>query len=276
MPAALEVRDAGIEDLIARAVMSSRTRGAVRSILITVGLAQDTDDVVADAAEDAVKSAGSFDPNRGPVESWVLTIAKRRAFDHMKRAGARARLRGRLEGAADGPDTALSVVAEDFSGDLVDRLVGSVGAREVLALTAQLVSNQLSFRRVAALWMKYNGDVPRAAAAMGITVDAVRDSRREVTRCAHVVKKALAARAAGVPLTVGSLLDCLPSEDGEDGTWATALSVATIRAGGFEKVSATDLVEVTGYSLNTCRQYMAEALHLLQVAMAVLEAGSDE
>jgi DNA-directed RNA polymerase specialized sigma24 family protein len=279
MTAMQEVREKNgvrMEYLIAEAVMSSRTRGAVRNILASVGLSQDTDDVVSDAAEAAVKSAGSFDPDFGPVEAWVLTIAKRRAYDHVKRAGSRSRLRGRIEGEAEGSDGAFSVVAADFSDELVDRLMGARQAREVLGLTAKLVSNHLSFRRVAALWMKFNGDVARAAAAMGITVDAMRDSRREVTRCAQVVKKALAARSAGAPVTVGSLLNCLPTEGSEDGAWATALSMAVVRAGGFGKVTATDLVEVTGYSLNTCRQYMAEALHLLQVARAVLESAADE
>uniref|UniRef100_UPI001C5B47F4 hypothetical protein n=1 Tax=Arthrobacter sp. 31Y TaxID=1115632 RepID=UPI001C5B47F4 len=64
----------------------------------------------------------------------------------------------------------------------------------------------------------------------------------------------------GTPVTVGALLGCLPSEVGEDGVWARALSVATVRAGGFGKVTPSDLVAVTGYSLNTCRQYMGEAL----------------
>lgn len=252
--------------------MSSRTRGAIWNILAMAGLAQDTEDVVADAAEAAVKSAASFDPALGPVEAWVLTIAKRRAYDHRKRASAGARLQDRVEAAADLPDTPLSVRTADFSDDTVDRLDGAAQSREVLQLTAAMVANPITFRRVAALWMTYQGETGKAAAALGITTAALRDSCREVRRCAHVVRKALAARNSGVPLTVGTLLDCLPAGSEEDGVWARALSVATVRAGGFGKVKATDLMAVTGYSLNTCRQYMVEALWLLQVARTVMES----
>lgn len=256
---------------IAEAVLSSRTRGAVWSILGPYGLGQDTEDVIADAAEAAVKSASLYDPALGPVEAWVLTIAKRRAYDHVKRVVAGGRLQGRLEAAADGPDISLNVSLGDFSDDVVDRLDGAAQAREVLGLTASLIANPVSFRRVAALWMSYQGDTNRASAALGIAPAALRDSCREVRRCAHVVRKALDAVRAGVPVTVGSLVECLPAGAGEDGVWARALSVATVRAGGFGKVTATDLVAVTGYSLNTCRQYMTEALWLLQVARTVME-----
>lgn len=259
------------EQLIAEAVMSARTRGAVWSILVRAGLGQDTEDVVADAGEAAVKSAALYDSSLGPVEAWVLTIAKRRAYDHLKRSIAGGRLQGRLEAAADGPDSALNFRLGDFSDEVVDRLDGVVQAREVLSLTASLMANPLSFRRVAALWMTYQGDTARAASALGIAPAALRDSCREVRRCAHVVRKAIAAKNAGTTVTVGTLLACLPSGEGEDGLWARALSVATVRAGGFGKVTAADLVAVTGYSLNTCRQYMVEALWLLQVARTVME-----
>lgn len=256
--------------------MSSRTRGAVWSILASAGLGQDTEDVISDAAEAAVKSADLFDPDLGPVEAWVLTIAKRRAYDHVKRTVAGGRLQGRLEAAADGPDASLNVKVADFSDEVVDRLDGAAQARAVLGLTASLVANPMSFRRVAALWMSYQGDTTKAAAALGITPSALRDSCREVRRCAHVVRKAQEARTSGVPVTVGALLDCLPAGEGEDGVWARALSVATVRAGGFGKVTAPDLVAVTGYSLNTCRQYMVEALWLLQVARTVMEQPPDK
>lgn len=265
-----------IDELIAEAVMSARTRGAVWRILSSAGAGQDTEDVVADAAEAAVKSAALYDPTLGPVEAWVVTIAKRRAYDHLKRIGAAGRLNVRLEVAADGPDSALGVRVADFSDDVLERVDGAAQAREVLRLTGILVANPVAYRRVASLWMTYQGDTGRAAAAMGITPAALRDSCREVRRCAHVVRHAMAARGSGTPVTVGALLGCLPSEVGEDGVWARALSVATVRAGGFGKVTPSDLVAVTGYSLNTCRQYMGEALWLLQVARTVMEDTVDK
>lgn len=262
---------AGMENDIATAVLDGRTRAAVAAVLGSVGMVQDIDDVISDAAEAAVKSADSFDPDKGHVLGWVITIAKRRAFDHVKRAGTRGRLQGQLEVAATGPDTALGITEKDFSQDVVDRLAGSAHARNVLGLTAQLVANPESFHRVTALVETYQGDVGKAAAALGITPEALRDSRREVSRCARVVVKALAARTAGEPVTVGTLVDCLPADGGEEGAWATAFSMAVVRAGGFGNVTAADLVAVTGYSLNTCRQYVVEALWLLQVARTVLE-----
>jgi DNA-directed RNA polymerase specialized sigma24 family protein len=260
-----------METRIAEAVMHPKTRGAVWNILAGFGLGQDVDDVVADTAESALKASGSFDPGLGHVQGWVLTIAKRRAYDHAKRAGAKGRLQGRLEGESDGPDPALNLVEDDFAQEVVERLAASAESRQILALTEKLVANPDSFRRVAALWMVYQGSVPKASAALGISQEALRDSRREVVRCAHVVRKAVAARSAGDPVTVGTLLGCLPVEGNEDGSWARALSVAVVRAGGFGKVTAASMAEVTGYSLNTCRQYVVEAHWLLQVARTVLE-----
>ncbi|QHK22099.1 hypothetical protein GU243_23270 [Pseudarthrobacter psychrotolerans] len=42
------------------------------NILAGFGLGQDVDDVVADTAESALKASGSFDPELGHVQGWVL------------------------------------------------------------------------------------------------------------------------------------------------------------------------------------------------------------
>jgi RNA polymerase sigma-70 factor, ECF subfamily len=49
------------------------------------------------------------------------------------------------------------------------------------------------------------------------------------------------------------------------------MALACARAGGrFEAVTVTHVMDVTGFSHNTARQYLAETRHLLQVAMTVL------
>src|SRR5690348_4699899 len=119
---------AGMENDIATAVLDGRTRSAVAAILGSVGMVQDVDDVISDAAEAAVKSADTFDPDKGHVLAWVITIAKRRAFDHLKGAGSRGRLQGQLEVVATRPDTALAITEKDFSQDIVDRFAGAAHA----------------------------------------------------------------------------------------------------------------------------------------------------
>lgn len=270
MPSGAELTMSETEQLICDAVMEPRVAALVRRILGGVGLSQDTDDVISETAMSAIRAAKSFDPELGTVNAWVGTIARRRALDHLRAAGSRGRLQGRLEVEADGPDAALSILDDDFSEALIDGLTAAKHARTVLSMTAELVSNPEAFPRVAKLWMTYQGDVARAATAMGISEDALRDSRREVTRCAHVVEKALAARERGAPLTVRVLFGCLPAEGSENGSWATVLTKAVVRAGGFDQTSAADMAAVSGYAVNTCRQYLAEAKWLLQVAQTVI------
>ncbi|GAB3249140.1 sigma factor [Arthrobacter pigmenti] len=262
-----------VERRISEAVMDPRTAAVVRRVLGGVGLGQDTDDVISETAISAIKAATSFDPSLGSVQAWVSTIARRRALDHLRAAGSRGRLQGRLEDAAHGPDAALSITDEDFSGELIDQLAAAGHARAVLSLTASMVANPESFPRVAKLWMTYQGDVARASAALGISEDAMRDSRREVTRCAHVVDKALTARDSNTTATVRVLFDCLPTQGAEDGSWATVLAKAVVRAGGFHHTTAADMAAVSGYALNTCRQYLAESKWLLQVARTVISGG---
>ena len=265
-----QLDDVELERRICEAVMAPRTVAVVRRILGGVGLIQDTDDVISETAISAIRASASFDPCLGSIHTWVGTIARRRALDHLRGVGSRGRLQGRLEDAAHGPDTALAITDGDFSGELIDQLAAAGHARTVLSLTASMVSNQESFPRVAKLWMTYQGDVAEAAAALGISEDAMRDSRREVTRCAHVVDKALAARDEGAKATVRVLFDCFPAQGAEDGSWATALAKAVVRAGGFHRTTAADMAAVSGYALNTCRQYLAEAKWLLQVARTVI------
>lgn len=236
-----EMPVADLDQVIVEAVMDGRVAAIVRRILGGVGLAQDTDDVISETAISALKAAKTFNPALGSVQGWVSTIARRRAYDHLRAAGSRGRLQGKLETAAHGRDADLSINDEDFTEDLVDQLVSDEYSRKVLTLTAALVSNPDSFQRVAKLWLTYQGDVGRAAAALGISEDALRDSRREVTRCAHVVKKALAVREAGQTPTVRTLFDCLPVKGSEDGAWATVLAKAVVRAGGFDH----ELVNIT-------------------------------
>lgn len=65
------------------------------------------------------------------------------------------------------------------------------------------------------------------------------------------------------------LIECLPQGE-ESGNWAGQMGLLVARAGGqLGDVSAADVMEVTGFSFNTARQYLAQTQHLLRVAATV-------
>ncbi len=59
--------------------------------LYVVKDAQSAEDVVQDAFVSIWRMAGSFDPRRGSVKGWVLTVVRNRGVDHLRRLSARPR-----------------------------------------------------------------------------------------------------------------------------------------------------------------------------------------
>jgi RNA polymerase sigma-70 factor, ECF subfamily len=59
------------------------------------------EDIVQDAFLSLWRSGGGYDPRRGSVRSWVLSVVHNRAIDAMRRAGSKAGLDVPDEGIAD-------------------------------------------------------------------------------------------------------------------------------------------------------------------------------
>jgi RNA polymerase sigma-70 factor (ECF subfamily) len=233
--------------------------------------ALDADDVLQDAAISAVNGIGGYDSAKGSLEAWVATIIRRRALDSVRRRQHRDKLQDRMEVEAFSTSSAHTITAPDFSDDVVEAIDTHAYASEVLHLTSALIANPESFRRTSILMTRFDGNVAKAAPAMGLSADQLKDAKREFSRCGHVVARALDAKAAGKPVTVATLLGCLPTEGDITGGWATPITKAVVAAGGFHKVTAGHVAEVTGYALNSARQYLTEALHLMMVARTILE-----
>src|SRR5699024_9010512 len=98
---------------------------------------------------------------------------------------------------------------------------------------------------------------------------ALRRSRRELILCCQVVVKAQQMTARGAVPTLRVLIDCLPDVS-EAGEWTRQLALACAQAGGLEAVSVEDVMDVTGYSYNTARQYLTQSKHLLRIAATVM------
>jgi RNA polymerase sigma-70 factor (ECF subfamily) len=67
-------------------------RGAYALALAIVGERADAEETVADAFGQAWRTAGQFDPARGSVAAWLVTITRTRALDLVRARGRRARV----------------------------------------------------------------------------------------------------------------------------------------------------------------------------------------
>lgn len=253
------------------AAMVARVRPVIVSQLGDMGSSADVEDVSQATWESAWKARHRFDPTQGSLQAWVVTIARRRAIDRVRAGQRDTVLQGRAEGLAEGRvQSAVTLTAPDHAERTVEALESQQRVRKVLGVAEQLMQNREATSRALALVLVFGEDVALAARGLGVTVEVLRQSRRELVRCCQVVSRAQDTAAAGGPVTMRTLIGCLPA-DGESGDWARQMALACARAGGqMEAVTVGHVMEVTGFSHNTARQYLAETRHLLQVAMTVL------
>jgi RNA polymerase sigma-70 factor (ECF subfamily) len=73
-------------------------------VLRIVGRVSDAEEVLQDAWLQAWRRADSWDPARGTVPAWLVTLARSRAIDRIRSVAARQR----AEAATPAPDTALT------------------------------------------------------------------------------------------------------------------------------------------------------------------------
>lgn len=266
-----ETTATGLVQEASELVLSGWGRAVAARVLAGSMMAGDIDDVLQETAMSIVRTIDGYDPAKGALKSWVAKVIERRAKDMLSAGQRRNRLQDRMEVEASGVVSAHSITEPDFADEVADRVDGHAFASDVLELTASMIANPESFHRTKVLMVRFDGHVASAAAAMGLTEDQLRDSKREFGRCGHVVAKALQARAAEKPVTMRTLLDCLPTESDVSGKWTAPVFRAVAMAGGFQQVTAAHVMEVTGYSYNSARQYISEVFHLVLVAKTIME-----
>ncbi|MEO9246794.1 sigma factor [Citricoccus nitrophenolicus] len=264
-------RETAVLDGEELAAAVARVRPVIVSQLGDMGTSADVEDVAQATWESAWSARHRFDPVQGSLHAWVVTIARRRAIDRVRSRQRDIVLQGQAEQLAEGRvQSAITLTAPDHSEATVNALAAQQRVGKVLGVVEQVMQNREATSRALALVLVFGDDVELAARGLGVSAEVLRQSRREMIRCCQVVTRAQQAAATGAPVTMRTLIECLPA-DGESGDWARQMALACAQAGGrFEAVTVGHVMDVTGFSRNTARQYLAETRHLLQVAMTVL------
>lgn len=256
------------------AEMVRQIRPVVWSTLGSMATPGVVDDVLQQTWESAWRVRDRFDPKRGTLHAWVVTIARRRAIDHVRSLQRQQALQDRAEHLAiSRVASSASLVAEDHSEATVDALHARQRVTKVLAVVEDVIASREATARALALILVFGGDVEVASRALGVSIDALREARRELVRCCQVVVKAQAVATSEVMVTKRVLIECLPDE-GENGQWIRQTAMACVHAGGrLEDVTVGHVMQATGFSHSTARQYLAHTRHLLHVAATVIARG---
>jgi DNA-directed RNA polymerase specialized sigma24 family protein len=227
----------------------------------------------------ATKFETQYDPTRAPLGAWINGIAQ----NQIATVGRRHAWRVKHE-----TSSTIQTEAGDYTFDVEDRRQ-NIDEREdeadAIASTEKLLSNlrvlvlnERAVERTVVLALNFAGNISEASTYLGLTPDQLRDSKRDVNRTALVIRAAMARREMCLDedrkVTGADIFDCLPAE-GEEGSWTRAFGIALLRASQLDagNVRAEDMVAATGYSFNTCRQYVKDAYRLLAVANTILISG---
>lgn len=237
----------------------------IRSMLVPAGMGADVDDVAQEAVISAVASAHRWAPERGPLVSWVTTIGKRRAIDHLRRAKRRATTVVVFAGQAGDDDTisVIDVAEESFEEQLLDRAEAWSVVRSVMGQVKVVLRNDETLRRAVVVLAECDGEVSVAARRLGISPAVAREARRQVVRMAIVVRHAQELHRRGVTaVDVSEALTCLPDVAG---SWPRLVLDSIIAHGTVRRFTAADLRAATGWSSATCRQRLEDVSWLLSV-----------
>ncbi|WP_343282286.1 sigma-70 family RNA polymerase sigma factor [Micrococcus sp. 2A] len=247
-------------------------RGAALVVLGPAGERDALDDVLQAAWESAWSGRHGFDVERGSLRTWVSVIVRRRAVDHLRRVQRAWEGQDVVEAAAMGREQSVaSAVAWDHADQVLDALTARQELASVMCVLERVMDSPQVTARALAVTLVFDDDVAEAAAAMGVSADVLRQARRELVRCARVVRAAQEVARSGVEVTMRVLIGCLPA-DGDAGDWSRGVALACAQAGGrMEHVQVEHVMRATGHSHSTARQYLAEVRYLLRVAATVIQ-----
>lgn len=261
----------GVVDGEQLAGMVQQVRPVVWSVLGSMASVEVVDDVLQQTWESAWRVRGRFDPAKGTLHAWVVTIARRRAIDHVRSLQRDRSIQDRAEDIATSRvASSASLTVEDHAEATIDALHARQRVSKVLSVVEDVIASREASARALALVLVFGDDLALASRALGVAPDALRESRRELLRCCQVVVRAQALSESTAPVTMRALIGCLPDE-GENGQWIRQTAMACAHAGGrLEDVSVGHVMQATGFSHSTARQYLAQTRHLLHVAATVI------
>ena len=247
-------------------------RGAALVLLGPAGERDALDDVLQAAWESAWSGRSGFDPERGSLRTWVSVIVRRRAVDYLRRVQRAWEGQEVVEAAALSREQSVaSAVTGDHADQVLERLAARHELAEVMRVVEQVMDSPQAMARALALALVFDDNVAEASEAMGVSADVLRQARRELVRCARVVRAAQEVARSGAEVTMRVLIGCLPA-NGDAGDWSRGVALACAQAGGrMEHVQVEHVMRATGHSHSTARQYLAEVRYLLRVAATVIQ-----
>lgn len=116
--AALIARMAGGEEAALAALYDRWTGGVYAVIMQLLQDADDAEDVLEETFWQAWRTAGSYDPERAGVSTWLLTIARSRAIDRLR---SRSRSREVPLDGNSGAETLIASATTDAEAEHADR-----------------------------------------------------------------------------------------------------------------------------------------------------------
>lgn len=247
------------------------------------GLSRWTDDVAGEVALSAWKARASFDPELGQLQGWINRIAQRRVAD---RIAAESTRNGDLLAESSDSDSLsveeqLARAAEqanrgestDVAATVAEKLAIEAWLGPVMAATSG-VMEPVAFMHAFVLYTRFDCDVKAASEAFGVPAGRVREHKRSLELHAQVIlrawQKSKTLPAQGPRLS--DLIECLP-EPGIAGAWTRRMAEALLSwRGKLSDVPVEHVMEATGWTFDTARQYLAITKRLLQVALGVMQA----
>ncbi len=119
----------------------------------------DTEDLVSTVFHKFIKNMETFDPRRGGVTAWLMTMARHALIDHLRRT-------------RDTVD--LDTMAEILAGPACDPLSGMIRTEEAEQVRIQLTTYPAETREIIALRYGEGMACRDIAQAMGLSEDAVK------------------------------------------------------------------------------------------------------
>lgn len=260
------------------AVLETMTavKPVIRSVLGSSRMGSDVEDVAQETILSAVTAAHRWDPARGPLVSWVTTIGKRRAIDHLRRQRVGGATAVVIAGQGTDEDTPVVDVAEEsFEDRLLDRDEAWRLVQAVLGQVQLVLRNDATISRALTVLVTCDGDVRAAARRLRLAEAVVREARRETVRMAVVIRNAQElherfVRGGRPKLQWQVLMTCLPDETG---SWTRIVTTESMQGKGFDAITPEALAACTGWSVSTARQRMKDTVWLLSVARTIAEKG---